>query len=219
MQQQDSKIPKFIRQISVVGLGEVSSPPDCHSFQVCIRSSKENIDDVKNSVTRRLSYIEQVVKNCEFNKETKLEVYKTFSREEKLNTLVADIKLTFSNLKTCDELRNLLIEKLDSNAVDVGPVQLYHSLQNVEKLRLSASLLAIDNAKKKASAMAETMNQYLGRPLMVHEEKTHEWFGLLPNSSPEKEFNSFRQQQIKLTTKNVKCEIHAQFELLPKDQI
>lgn len=67
--------------------------------------------------------------------------------------------------------------------------------------------------------MAETMNQYLGRPLMVHEEKTHEWFGLLHNSSSEKELNSFRQQQIKLTTKNVKCEIHAQFELLPKDQI
>lgn len=73
MQQQDPKIPKFIRQISVVGLGEVSSPPDCHSFQVCIRSSKENIDDVKNSVTRRLSYIEQVVKNCEFNKVNKLD--------------------------------------------------------------------------------------------------------------------------------------------------
>ena len=68
--QQNLKTPKFIRQISVVGLGEVSCPPDCCSFQVCIRSSKENIDDVKNSVTRRLSYIEQVVKNSEFNKVT-----------------------------------------------------------------------------------------------------------------------------------------------------
>ena len=67
--------------------------------------------------------------------------------------------------------------------------------------------------------MAETMNQYLGCPLMVCEKKSHEWFGLLPNSTSEKEINLSRQQQIKLTTKSVKCEIEAQFELLQKDQM
>ena len=51
------------RQIRVTGVGEVSVPPDRFSLTICISTKKDNAQDAKNSVTRRLDYVKQTLTN------------------------------------------------------------------------------------------------------------------------------------------------------------
>lgn len=51
------------RHIVVAGVGELTLPPDRFSITIKTRSSKENVQDAKNSVTRRVDYIIQTLKN------------------------------------------------------------------------------------------------------------------------------------------------------------
>lgn len=51
------------RHIKVTAVGEVSLPPDRCRMSVKIHSQKDNVQDVKNSVQRRLDYILQTFQN------------------------------------------------------------------------------------------------------------------------------------------------------------
>lgn len=51
------------RQIQVAGVGEVSVPPDRFSLTIRISTKKDNVQDAKNSVTRRLDYVKQTLTN------------------------------------------------------------------------------------------------------------------------------------------------------------
>jgi hypothetical protein len=57
------KINARDRQIQVTGVGEVSVPPDRFSLTIRISSKKDNVQDAKNSVTRRLDYVMQTLAN------------------------------------------------------------------------------------------------------------------------------------------------------------
>ena len=49
------------RQIRVTGVGEMSVPPDRFSLTIRISTKKDNAQDAKNSVTRRLDYVKQTL--------------------------------------------------------------------------------------------------------------------------------------------------------------
>lgn len=51
------------RLIKVTAVGEVSLPPDRCRVSVKVHSHKDNVQDVKNSVQRRLDYILQTFQN------------------------------------------------------------------------------------------------------------------------------------------------------------
>jgi len=51
------------RMIKVTAVGEVSLPPDRCRVTVKIHSQKDNVQDVKNSVQRRLDYVVQTFQN------------------------------------------------------------------------------------------------------------------------------------------------------------
>ena len=51
------------RQIKVTSIGELSLPPDRCKVLYTVRSAKEQVQDVKNSVTRRVDYIIQTLVN------------------------------------------------------------------------------------------------------------------------------------------------------------
>lgn len=57
------KISARDRQIQVTGVGEVSVPPDRFSLTIRISAKKDNVQDAKNSVTRRLDYVMQTLTN------------------------------------------------------------------------------------------------------------------------------------------------------------
>lgn len=51
------------RHIKVTAVGEVSLPPDRCRVTVKIHSQKDNVQDVKNSIQRRLDYVMQTFQN------------------------------------------------------------------------------------------------------------------------------------------------------------
>ena len=51
------------RRIQVSAVGEVTLPPDRSRLTIKVRSQKENVQDAKDSVTRRLDYIMQTLTN------------------------------------------------------------------------------------------------------------------------------------------------------------
>ena len=51
------------RQIKVTSISELSLPPDRCKVLYTVRSAKEQVQDVKNSVTRRVDYIIQTLVN------------------------------------------------------------------------------------------------------------------------------------------------------------
>ena len=59
----DSNKEKMDRLIQVTAVGEVSLPPDRCRINVKIHSVKDNVQDVKNSIQRRLDYILQTFQN------------------------------------------------------------------------------------------------------------------------------------------------------------
>lgn len=54
---------KHVNEVQVVGTGELFLAPDRCRLSVAVRSQKSDVDEVKNSVTRRLDYIVQVMHN------------------------------------------------------------------------------------------------------------------------------------------------------------
>ena len=54
---------KSDRLIKVTAVGEVSLPPDRCRVVVRIHSQKDNVQDVKNSIQRRLDYVLQTFQN------------------------------------------------------------------------------------------------------------------------------------------------------------
>ena len=60
------------RQINVTGVGEMTLPPDRFSVTIKCKAVKETVQDAKLSVTRRLDYIIQSLKNVN------LKVHKCF---------------------------------------------------------------------------------------------------------------------------------------------
>ena len=59
----DSNKEKMDRLIQVTAVGEVSLPPDRCRITVKIHSVKDNVQDVKNSIQRRLDYVLQTFQN------------------------------------------------------------------------------------------------------------------------------------------------------------
>ncbi|KAL0157972.1 hypothetical protein M9458_046048, partial [Cirrhinus mrigala] len=47
------------RVVQMTGCAELSYPPDRATVTISVKNSKENVNDVTNSVTRRLEYILQ----------------------------------------------------------------------------------------------------------------------------------------------------------------
>ena len=54
---------KHVNEVQVVGTGEVFLAPDRCRLSISVSSQKADVDEVKNSVTRRLDYISQVMHN------------------------------------------------------------------------------------------------------------------------------------------------------------
>lgn len=50
------------RVVQMTGCAELSCPPDRATVTISVKNSKENVNDVTSSVTRRLEYILQTVR-------------------------------------------------------------------------------------------------------------------------------------------------------------
>lgn len=206
-------LTKSDRLIKVTAVGEVSLPPDRCRVTVKIHSLKDNVQDVKNSIQRRLDYVLQTFQNHGV-KESDIQIHKSMRRVESMYDMTAEVIVVFLDFHKCQASCNILVEKLDET-VNVGMPEFYHAGTTLETLRQQASLLAIHNAKQKANEMAKFVHQAVGKPITIQEEESKEWEGQIEGVA-DVDTRPTVQQRISQATVTVSCRVNVTFELKPK---
>uniref|UniRef100_A0AAY5E9L6 Interleukin-1 receptor-associated kinase 1 binding protein 1 n=2 Tax=Electrophorus electricus TaxID=8005 RepID=A0AAY5E9L6_ELEEL len=161
------------RQVHVRGRAELSSPPDRAAVTVSVRSTKDSVNDVTNSVTRRLDYILQTMRQHGVQEEDTA-VRKHVRREGDLYSMQTEVSVVFSDFEKMQRVRSVLIEKLD-RSVCVGEPRFEHSSQCLNLLRRHVCAEAVETARLKANDICSILGQALGQPLLVREEESQEW--------------------------------------------
>uniref|UniRef100_A0A8C2HBC4 Interleukin-1 receptor-associated kinase 1 binding protein 1 n=1 Tax=Cyprinus carpio TaxID=7962 RepID=A0A8C2HBC4_CYPCA len=200
------------RVIQMTGCAELSCPPDRATVTISVKNSKEHVNDVTNSVTRRLEYILQTARQHDV-KEESITVTKHLQREEELFHMRAEVLVVFSDFEKMQQARSVLIEKLDKS-VCVGDPYYSHSAESLSLLRRRVCLEAVDNARLKASEACCILGQALGRPLLVREEESREW------TSGQHEVTDSPltlHQKTGVTLVSASSRVFVAFELRPKD--
>ena len=92
---------------------------------------QDSVEDVKTSVNRRVDYILQTLRSHHV-KDYRMST--TLNRNEKAYRLDVEVNIEFSDFAKCEQVCNLLVEKLDETVKVSSPV-LYHSPAKLELLR------------------------------------------------------------------------------------
>ncbi|XP_069014704.1 interleukin-1 receptor-associated kinase 1-binding protein 1 homolog [Embiotoca jacksoni] len=161
------------REVQVRGTAEARCPADRASVRVGVGSSKESVGEVSNSVSRRLEYILQALRQHDVGDED-ASVRKFLHRDADLYRMDAEVMVTFSDFEKMERVGSILLEKLD-RSVCVGTPHFYHSAECLSQMRQRACVSAFENAQQKASKVSQLLGQSLGSPLLVREEETKEW--------------------------------------------
>ncbi|KAM8952613.1 interleukin-1 receptor-associated kinase 1-binding protein 1 [Pelodytes ibericus] len=200
------------REVQVTGSAELNAVPD--TARVCFRliSSKGAAAEAKNSVQRRLEYIEQCLRQIGITEEN-ISTTKEIQRMSNTYQMEAEVCVVFSDFGKLQNICNLLVEKLESS-VTICPPQFYHSQQCLEKLRREVCLRAVSNARCKAQEVCRLVGQSLGRALIIKEEESREWEDQTEAycASPS------MQHKIKSATIYVASKVFATFEIKAKEK-
>ncbi|XP_062872031.1 interleukin-1 receptor-associated kinase 1-binding protein 1 homolog isoform X2 [Trichomycterus rosablanca] len=201
-----------VRQVEVTGSAELSVVPDRAVVAVSVAHSKERVTDCSSSVTRRLDYILQTLRQHAV-KEDEITVMKHVQREGDLYRVQAEVSVTFSDFQKMQNVRSVLIEKLDKT-VHVGDPSYSHSSECLSLLRRRVCAAAVETARLKASEVCNMLGQALGRPLLVREEESREW------RSDQREgvaTQLTQRQNVGQMSITASSHVFVRFELRPKD--
>ncbi|XP_077408673.1 interleukin-1 receptor-associated kinase 1-binding protein 1 homolog [Vanacampus margaritifer] len=161
------------RELHVTGTAEVSYPADRASVRLSVGNSKATVNEVTSSVSRRLEYILQAVRQHGV-REDDVTVRKFLHRDQELYHMNAEVIVTFSDFDKMEHACSVLLEKLD-RSVSVGQPIFFHSTECRNRVRQSACVSAVENAQQKASRISQLLGQSLGAPTLVREDETWEW--------------------------------------------
>ncbi|MEQ2291295.1 hypothetical protein AMECASPLE_012029 [Ameca splendens] len=170
---QRESLGKPVREVQVTGVAEVSCPADRASVRVSVTSTKESVNEVTNSISRRLEYILQTIRQHGIRDEH-MSARQFLHRDADTFSMNAEIVVTFSEFQKMEQMCRILLEKLD-RSVHVGAPQFFHSAASLSQLRLHACEAAVENAQQKAIKISQLLGESLGSPLLVREEETKEW--------------------------------------------
>lgn len=111
-----------------MGTGVVVCGPDVFSFCVTIVSSKPVLSDARTSVKRRGDYILQVLRNHSVkNVQSVTDSMSKADRDE--HTVEMSVSVVCGDIEKCCEVRDLIMNKLDSPSVHCSTIQCSHSPQ------------------------------------------------------------------------------------------
>ncbi|CAG5122955.1 unnamed protein product [Candidula unifasciata] len=204
------------RHIVVTGVGELTLQPDRFSLTITCKSSKENVQDAKNSVRRRLDYIVQTLKNYSLT-ESDYRIYQHVQHSESMVNVSCEIEAHFTDLNKCQSVSNLLAEKLGPG-VTVSLPGCYHARGSLDKLRRQIGMLAIHNARQKALEMANILHLAVGPAHQVQEIEATETQGISDHSPEEPDLNPSIQQRIADSTVSAFSKVSVCFMLKPKSK-
>ncbi|XP_077366745.1 interleukin-1 receptor-associated kinase 1-binding protein 1 homolog [Festucalex cinctus] len=161
------------RELHVTGTAEVSYPADRASVRLSVGNNKTTVNEVTSSVSRRLEYILQAVRQHGVREED-ITVRKFLHRDQEVYHMNAEVTVTFSDFDQMEHACSVLLEKLD-RSVSVGQPRFFHSAECLNRVRQSACVSAVENAQQKASRISQLLGQSLGAPTLVREDETREW--------------------------------------------
>ncbi|KAI1897647.1 hypothetical protein AGOR_G00085420 [Albula goreensis] len=203
------------REVQVTGSSELSCPPDKATLHISVSSSKDSVNDVTNSVSRRLEYILQALRQHEV-KEESTTVTKVLRRDDNAYYMEAEVSVVFTDFNKMQSVSNVLVEKLDKT-VTVGSPQFSHSTECLNKLRRQACLMAVENACSKARGVCSLLGQAVGRPLLVKEEECREWTSQSEEAAV-KSLQLSTQETIRRATVFMSSHVFVSFEIRPKER-
>lgn len=209
--QNEKKTPiKDERKIHVQETGKASLPPDRVKCIITCANTKETAEQVKHSVSRRVDYITQTLRNNNI-KPHQYTLHQLISpTDTEQYRMCAEIVVEFHDVFTFEKTVNWLVEKLESS-IKISEPSFYHSAEKLTDLRRKASLNALHNCRSKALSMAQLLNQKLGSPILVQEEDIREFNGFENEGSKNDMMHSI-QQKIDNNTVNVVVKMFAIFE-------
>lgn len=209
--QNDIKKPsKDGRQIHVQETGKASLPPDRVKCIITCTNTKETAEQVKHSVSRRIDYITQTLRNNNI-KASQYTIHQLISPTDNGQyRMCAEVVIEFHDVLTFEKTVNWLVEKLESS-IRISEPSFFHSSEKLTDLRRKASLNALHNCRSKALSMAQLLNQKLGSPVLVQEEEVKEFNGF-ENEGNKNELMHSIQQKIDNNTVNIHVKMLAVFE-------
>lgn len=202
------------REIQITETGEVSLLPDKAKVSIVCSNTKESVEEVKTSVNRRVDYVLQTLKSHRIKD---FQIHKTLNRTEKLYQMEVEIVVEFSDFSKCEQVCNLLVEKLDETVRVSRPV-LYHTASKLDSLRRQACVCAVRNAKNKALEVVQMFNQCLGPPVLIREEHYEEFVGNHTEHGDKAEGELTFQQKVAIATVTVIVKIFVIFEIREKSK-
>eukprot|EP00112_Aurelia_sp_Birch-Aquarium-sp1_P016243 Seg3667.3 transcript_id=Seg3667.3/GoldUCD/mRNA.D3Y31 product="Interleukin-1 receptor-associated kinase 1-binding protein 1" protein_id=Seg3667.3/GoldUCD/D3Y31 len=202
---------KTQHKVIVTETGDAVLQPDVAKVSILYKSTKETVEAVKHSVQRRIDYILQSLRNNGV-KETHYTIHKTLERIEDNFQMTVEICVEFRDFKVCENVCNFLVEKLDGN-VNVSRPIFSHSPGKLDALRRQACVNAVKNARSKAEAIAQFVNQKIAATVEVKEEEISEVTGAM---SADHTLESGIKGRIEAATITVTVKISATFEIEPK---
>ncbi|XP_048841857.1 interleukin-1 receptor-associated kinase 1-binding protein 1 homolog [Brienomyrus brachyistius] len=201
-------------EIQVTGSAEVTSPPDRAVLCISVSNAKGSVSDVTESVTRRLDYILQTLRQHDV-KEEHTTVTKSIRREVNTYYMEAEVSAIFTDFEKMQVVSNTLVEKLDKT-VSVYAPQFSHSAEHLAQLRRKACVAAVANAQQKAREACSLLGQGLGQPLLIREEESREWSGDADEATPLP--RASLQQWIRQATVSVAAQVFVAFQIRPKER-
>ncbi|KAL4661023.1 interleukin-1 receptor-associated kinase 1-binding protein 1 [Arapaima gigas] len=201
-------------EVRVSGSAELSSPPDGAALCIRVRSRKESVTDVTDSVSRRLEYILQTLRHQQVKDEHR-NVTRTVRREDGAYSMEAEVAVVFTDFVKMQEVSNTLVEKLD-RTVYVGVPQFSHSEEHLHQLRREVCVAAVASAQHKARDVCRLLGQSLGRPLLVVEEESREWSE--GDSGEDSGGDTTLQQRLRQATVTVSSRVSVSFQIRPKNK-
>lgn len=198
------------RTIAVSGMAEIEVPPDRIVLSVSVLSSKNGVEEARSSVKRRRDYIRQVLRNHGMRENT----YDTSTSVWKDSTawnVRTEFTVTFADAAVCERVENVLTEKLQTGVIVSRPV-FRHTQQCIEAGRQQTCLLAVQNAKSKASLIARALKEEVGRTISVCEESMDE-YQREETALSTADFRITTQSQMKMAARSLQATVNIVFEL------
>jgi len=201
-------------KVSITESGEAVLVPDIARISISYKSVKDTVDAAKQSVQRRVDYMLQALR-INGVKETQYTIHKYLERCGDQFQMLVEINVDFHDFQVCQTLCNFLIEKLDENVIISRPI-FYHTPGKLDAARRLACVNAVKNARSKADAIAQFVNQRLGSAIEIKEENITEVTGESGHHEGANEFSI--RARIAASTVTINVRISATFELEPKQK-
>ncbi|XP_066990995.1 interleukin-1 receptor-associated kinase 1-binding protein 1 isoform X2 [Anabrus simplex] len=155
----------------VEGYGEVILEPDVIEFVFKVESTKEKAEDAKSSVSKRIDYLVQTIKNFKIRGERPISVHHSLSRVDGQFRMVGEVLVKCDSVHKYEDIVNIIVEKLEGSVLISEP-HYSHSPKCTQEGRQRALRMAMINARTKAADMASSSYQRAGRALLIEEKES-----------------------------------------------